>query len=294
MMRLLNRGKEEEKPPEGEIPDEFVMLVAKKLFEKYGDAIAETINKKISQQLEPIRDRVAQMEKEIQYLRATSDEKIKDLLKSTIEVAMESVAEKSAKKAVEHVELKDKVDALDEGIKMLKEVQIEMAEKLDKVEKILSTTEKTLSEVSNVLRDASSVMEDVESALNNTVEQFKTKVNDAVNRAVKQIRENVVVDKGLIESVVSQSLSKIVTSKFKDVESEINGVLSRVDSLSKAVKELKGLEVAINIILEKLGNIEDIIKELPTRSTLETTQQDIAKKFETAKEAQDEEVYEVE
>ena len=290
-MGLLS-SKGEEKKPEEEIPEEFIMLVAKKLFERYGDAIAETINNKISQQLEPIRSKIVQMDKEIQYLRATSDEKIKDLLKSTIEVAMESIAEKSAKKAVEYIGL-GKVEALGEGVKMLKEVQIEMAEKLDTVAKVMNTTEKTLSEVSNVLKDVSSIIEDVESALNKTVEQFKTKVNDAVNRAVKQIRENVVVDKGLIESVVSQSLSKIVTSKFKDVESKINEVSSRVDSLSKAVKDLKGLEDAVNIMLEKLGNIEDTIRELPIRSTSETTPQDIAEKLKTAKEVQNEEVYDL-
>ena len=151
MMRLLNRGKEEEKPPEGEIPDEFVMLVAKKLFESYGSEIAETINKKILQQLEPIRSKIVQMEKEIQYLKATSDEKIKDLLKSTIEVAMESVAEKSAKKAVEYIGV-DKIESLNESAKTIKEIQIEMTEKLELVSKVLNTTEKMLSELSRLLR----------------------------------------------------------------------------------------------------------------------------------------------
>ena len=286
VMGLLGRSKEEKS--EGEIPDEFVMLVAKKLFESYGSEIAETINKKTLQQLEPIRSRMAQMEKEIQYLKATSDEKIKDLLKSTIEVAMESVAEKSANKAVEHVGL-NKVETLSDSLKILKELQMEMSEKLDNITKISKTTERTLSEVSNILENVSSLTEGVDSVLNKVVERFKTRVDDAVNRAVKQIRENVVVDKGLIESVVSQSLSKIVSTKFREIESKINGISSKVDLLNNVIKRLEGLEDAINTMSEKLSSIEDAIKE--THIRLET--QSMVEKFEKAKSAQDEEEYSV-
>jgi len=289
MMRLLNRGKEEEKPPEGEIPDEFVMLVAKKLFEKYGDAIAETINKKISQQLEPIRSKIAQMEKEIQYLKATSDEKIKDLLKSTIEVAMESVAEKSAKKAVEYIGV-DKIESLSDSAKTLKEIQIEMAEKLESVSKVLNTVEKSLSELTRTLEDVSVLGEEIRTEVDSSLEQFNQKVENAVNMAVKSIRENVVVDKGLIESVVSQSLSRIVSSKFTDIESKIEGLLSKVDALSNSVKELKKMEDTLNIVISKVDGLEEAVKEIKvSREQIATTQDELQEKTQRIKETQDEE-----
>jgi len=288
MMRLLSRSKEEEKKPEGEIPDEFIMLVAKKLFESYGDAIAETINKKISQQLEPIRSKIAQMEKEIQYLKATSDEKIKDLLKSTIEVAMESVAEKSAKKAVEYIGV-DKIESLSDSAKTLKEIQIEMAEKLESVSKVLNTVEKSLSELTRVLEDVSVLGEEIRTEVDSSLEQFNQKVENAVNKAVKSIRENVVVDKGLIESVVSQSLSRIVSSKFTDIESKIEGLLSKVDALSNSVKELKKMGDTLNIVISKVDSLEEVVKELQVRRELPevTSQEELAEKAKMEKAEQD-------
>ena len=288
MMRLLNRGKEEEKPPEGEIPDEFVMLVAKKLFERYGDAIAETINNKISQQLEPIRSKIVQMDKEIQYLRATSDEKIKDLLKSTIEVAMESIAEKSAKKAVEYIGV-DKIESLSDSAKTLKEIQIEMAEKLESVSKVLNTVEKSLSELTRTLKDVSVVGEEIRTEVDSSLEQFNQKVENAVNMAVKRIRENVVVDKGLIESVVSQSLSRIVSSKFTDIESKIEGLLSKVDALNNSVKELKKMEDTLNIVISKVDGLEEAVKEIQvSREQIATTQEELQEKTQRVKETHDE------
>ena len=264
------------------------MLVAKKLFESYGDAIAETINKKISQQLEPIRSKIAQMEKEIQYLKATSDEKIKDLLKSTIEVAMESVAEKSAKKAVEYIGV-DKIESLSDSAKTLKEIQIEMAEKLESVSKVLNTVEKSLSELTRTLEDVSVLGEEIRTEVDSSLEQFNQKVENAVNMAVKSIRENVVVDKGLIESVVSQSLSRIVSSKFTDIESKIEGLLSKVDALSNSVKELKKMEDTLNIVISKVDGLEEAVKEIKvSREQIATTQEGLQEKTQRVKETHDE------
>ena len=286
VMGLLGRSKEEK--PEGEIPDEFVMLVAKKLFESYGSKIAETINKKILQQLEPIRSKIVQMEKEIQYLKATSDEKIKDLLKSTIEVAMESVAEKSAKKAVEYIGV-DKIESLSDSAKTLKEIQIEMAEKLESVSKVLNTVEKSLSELTRVLEDVSVLGEEIRTEVDSSLEQFNQKVENAVNKAVKSIRENVVVDKGLIESVVSQSLSRIVSSKFTDIESKIEGLLSRVDALSNSIGELKKIEDTLNIVISKVDDLEEAVKETQvSREQPATTQEELQEKTQRAKESHNE------
>jgi len=283
---LLGRSKEEK--PEGEIPDEFVMLVAKKLFESYGSEIAETINKKILQQLEPIRSKIVQMEKEIQYLKATSDEKIKDLLKSTIEVAMESVAEKSAKKAVEYIGV-DKIESLSDSAKTLKEIQIEMAEKLESVSKVLNTVEKSLSELTRTLKDVSVLGEEIRTEVDSLLEQFNQKVENAVNKAVKSIRENVVVDKGLIESVVSQSLSRIVSSKFTDIESKIEGLLSRVDALSNSIGELKKIEDTLNIVISKVDDLEEAVKETQvSREQPATTQEELQEKTQRAKESHNE------
>ena len=293
LRREESKEKEDSVDEMPEVPDEFVTLVARRLFDIYGDEIAETVNRSILQQLEPIRKKIEQMDREIQHLKAASDEKIRDLLRSTIEVATESVAERSARKAVDEVVDRtglSKVEALDDGAKMLRETQMEMVEKLDDVAKVLGKADETLSKISSILKDASSIVEDIDSSLNKTVEQFEAKVNTAVNRAVKQIRENVVVDKGLIESVVSQALSKIVSSKFKDIESNIYEISSRVESLTNAVKELKGLEEVTNIMLEKLGDLEDAIKRQPASPARDITKET----FEEAKAAQNVEEFPVE
>lgn len=272
-----------------EIPEEFVVLVAKNLFDKYGDAIAESVNKKISQHLDPLRDKVAQMEKEIQHLKATSDEKVKDLLKSTIEVAMESVAEKSAKKAVEqaveHVGL-DKIESLNESMNVVKMIQMEMAEKIGLVSKALNAVEKTLSELSKTLEDVSTLSGEIRLEIDKSLEQFREKMDNAVNRAVKSIRENVVVDKGLIESVVSQSLSRMVSSKFADIESKIEGVSSRMDVLSKSVEELKKMEDSLNMVISKIEDLGEAVNELQVQSP-PITQEELRQKTQEVKESQD-------
>jgi len=279
-------GKEKKAEPE-EIPEEFVVLVAKNLFDKYGDAIAETVNKKISQHLDPLRDKVAQMEKEIQHLKATSDEKVKDLLKSTIEVAMESVAEKSAKKAVEYVGL-DKIESLNESTNAVKMIQIEMAEKIELVTKTLDAVKKTLSELSKTLEDVSTLSGEIRLEIDKSLEQFREKMDNAVNRAVRSIRENVVVDKGLIESVVSQSLSRIVSSKFADIESKIEGFSSRMDALSRGVEELKKMEDSLNMVISKIEDLEEAVNELQVGAQPPSiTQEELRQKTQEVKESQD-------
>jgi len=94
---VFGRGKAEEQPSRDErdlVPDELVSFIARKLFEDYGEAFAETINRKLSQRFDAIERKLAEHEEVIRYLKASSDDKIREYMRSILEVHTESVAEK--------------------------------------------------------------------------------------------------------------------------------------------------------------------------------------------------------
>jgi len=259
-----NKGKN---PEEGGIPEEFIDLLAKKIFDKYGNEVAETINRKVLQQLEPIVEEINQMKSDIRHLKATSDEKIRDFLKTMAEVTIESVAEKSAKKAVENVNVDAKLDALNDSMKTVKEVQMEMAEKLEKLSEVLANAEDTLSKFSKSLENVSELSTGIRKEVDKSLEQFNRQVEVAVNKAVESIRENVVIDKGLLESVVSQNLSRLVSSKFTDIEAKVTGLSNRMDALSKSVSGLKDLQDSLEAVINKVEELREAVNALQTGIT---------------------------
>jgi len=291
------KGKEEEKP-EGGIPEEFIDLVAKKIFDKYGDEIAETINRKVSQQLEPIVREINQIESDIRHLKATSDEKIRDFLKTMAEVTIESVAEKAAKKAIEDVNVDAKLDALNNSIKAVREMQMEMAEKLEKLSGVLNNAEDTLSKFTRSLENVSELSESIRKEVDKSLEEFNRQVEVAINKAVESIRENVVIDKSLLESVVSQTLSRLVSSKFTEIEAKVVGLSNRVDALSKSVEGLRVLQDALEDAINKIEELREAVnaiqigiaqRAIPSvEPEPESGQEDVEQKAKEVKEAQDE------
>lgn len=243
------------------IPDEYLAFIVKNLFDRYGDAIADMINRKVMQQLEPIQRRMEEMDTEIRKLKASSDETVKELLRSTLEVSMESVAEKASRKSIESIGL-NKIELLNETLRNLKEYQIEFAENLEKVSKVLDSVKLTLNELSENVRDINLTVTNALTEMNKSLEKFRVRVDNAVAEAVKQIRENVVVDKDMIESVVRQILSSVVETKFREINTDVVALSNRVNALSRELSDLRGIEDSVNVLISKVEELIDKVDNL--------------------------------
>jgi len=243
------------------IPDEYLAFIVKNLFDRYGDAIADMINRKVMQQLEPIQRRMEEMDTEIRKLKASSDETVKELLRSTLEVSMESVAEKASRKSIESIGL-NKIELLNETLRNLKEYQIEFAENLEKVSKVLESVKLTLSELSENVGDINLTVTNALTEMNKSLEKFRVRVDNAVAEAVKQIRENVVVDKDMIESVVRQILSSVVETKFREINTDVVALSNRVNALSRELSDLRGIEDSVNVLISKVEELIDKVDNL--------------------------------
>ena len=243
------------------IPDEYLAFIVKNLFDRYGDAIAEMINRKVMQQLEPIQRRMEEMDTEIRKLKASSDETVKELLRSTLEVSMESVAEKASRKSIESIGL-NKIELLNETLRNLKEYQIEFAENLEKVSKVLESVKVTLNELSENVGDINLTVTNALTEMNKSLEKFRVRVDNAVAEAVKQIRENVVVDKDMIESVVRQILSSVVETKFREINTDVVALSNRVNALSRELSDLRGIEDSVNVLISKVEELIDKVDNL--------------------------------
>jgi len=243
------------------IPDEYLAFIVKNLFDRYGDAIAEMINRKVMQQLEPIQRRMGEIDTEIRKLKASSDETVKELLRSTLEVSMESVAERASRKSIESVGL-NKIELLNETLRNLKEYQIEFAENLEKVSKVLESVKVTLNELSENVEDINLTVTNALTEMNKSLEKFRVGVDNAVAEAVKQIRENVVVDKDMIESVVRQILSSVVETKFREINTDVVALSNRVNALSRELSDLRGIEDSVNVLISKVEELIDKVDNL--------------------------------
>jgi len=243
------------------IPDEYLAFIVKNLFDRYGDAIAEMINRKVMQQLEPIQRRMGEIDTEIRKLKASSDETVKELLRSTLEVSMESVAERASRKSIESVGL-NKIELLNETLRNLKEYQIEFAENLEKVSKVLESVKVTLNELSENVGDINLTVTNALTEMNKSLEKFRVRVDNAVAEAVKQIRENVVVDKDMIESVVRQILSSVVETKFREINTDVVALSNRVNALSRELSDLRGIEDSVNVLISKVEELIDKVDNL--------------------------------
>ena len=243
------------------IPDEYLAFIVKNLFDRYGDAIAEMINRKVMQQLEPIQRRMEEIDTEIRKLKASSDETVKELLRSTLEVSMESVAEKASRKSIESIGL-NKIELLNETLRNLKEYQIEFAENLEKVSKVLESVKVTLNELSENVGDINLTVTNALTEMNKSLEKFRVRVDNAVAEAVKQIRENVVVDKDMIESVVRQILSSVVETKFREINTDVVALSNRVNALSRELSDLRGIEDSVNVLISKVEELIDKVDNL--------------------------------
>ncbi len=271
---MIGLGKSEEKGKEEkmeQIPEEFVDLIARRVFDKYGNELANFINKKVSQQLESVFTKMEQVESEIQHLKTAGNEKVRDFLRVVEEIKAESVAEMSAKKAIESVGIDIRLNSLNNSIEKIKEVQMEFVEKLEKLTDVLEATERILINFEKV----STVSENIEKEVDKSLDQFNKKVENAVNKAVESIRENVVVDKTLIESVISQSLSRLVSAKFTDIEAKVAGMSNRIDALSKSVSDLKTLYAALEDIINRIEKLRETVETIGT-----ITKQEIPEKEE--------------
>ncbi|HDH45023.1 MAG TPA: hypothetical protein ENG66_06515 [Thermococcus sp.] len=294
--RIISREKgkaEEGREEEGEIPQEFVALVAKKFFELYGDEITKALNSKIMQLLYPIRERLDELEKDVRYLKETSDEKIKEFLRATLDVHTESVAERSARKAIEMVGM-DKLEKIDETLNSVREMQTEIVETVEKASNVLRGMEDSTERLCKKLEGVVASVGQVVDSLGKTIEDFKSKVESATDEAVKNIKANVVVDKPLIESVLESTVSRIVASKLNKFIEDLQGLQNRTEALSREIRDLRRLKEDVNVVINKLDKLEEEIRfKAVVPETEVKEEKEIKERFEEVKKEGDKHVIDI-
>ena len=294
MLTKKSEKKEEVgKPDRAKIPDEVIAVIVQEVYKRFGESLVNVINTRVSQHLEHFLKRVEEvenyvhaLERDINYLKTMSDEKTRELLRATLEVGMESIAEKSAKRAVDIVGVGN-VEKLFEALSKLSEHEQNLIRTIESLSDEKENMDKMLSELRSAIEEIkrlpSSVVAEVNEGLNNSLNAFIARLEEAINEASEEIRKNLGVDKRILESVVERSLKVIVENKFDGVVTEMEGLNSRMEALEKSVKEFRKMEEMIAGLFGELDSLKNLVKE---RSYEEVT--DLKQSIEDAAKEQDE------
>jgi len=156
----------------------------------------------------------------------------------------------------------DRIEVLESRIKELTKIQTEVAEVFENTSKILDDFRKSMDALSKNFADINGKLETILEKQFEAVEKFRDEVAAATREAVKTIRENVVVDRTLIEGVVESVLSRIVASKMESVTSELVGLSDRVQNLEGEVRRLGELFATAEEILKKVEDFERKLADL--------------------------------
>lgn len=271
LVKKSEKKEEVDRPDKAKIPDEVIAVIVQEVYKRFGESLVNVINTRVSQHLgqflkriEEVEKQVHALERDINYLKTMSDEKTRELLRATLEVGMESIAEKSAKRAVDVVGVGN-VEKLFEALSKLSEHEQNLIQTIES----FSSEKEKMDELLNKLNSAvekmeglpSSIVTRVNEDLNNSLNAFTAGLEEATNEASEEIKKNLVVDKRLLESVVERSLKIIVENKFDGVVAEMEGLNSRMDALEKSVKEFRKMEEMIAGLFGELESLKNLVKE---------------------------------
>lgn len=257
---VLGRKKEEEV----EIPEQVLATIAEHFFKQYGENIARFINERISERFKTIETKLDATEYKIQKLEAMSNERIKDMVKSILEVQMENIANKSAEKAVSSLGI-EKIKVLEEEINNLRQAQMEITESIENLANIVGKQERAIADHNSNMDKINAELEKMKGQLSKAVEFFNDEVRKAVAGATKEIREAVMVDRSKIEVILGDVVTKVVNAKMRDVVDEFTQITEKYEEMSQNIGRIIDLAEGIELVSSRLSAIEKEIQDLKDR-----------------------------
>ncbi len=245
-----------------EIPDEFVALVAKRMFDLFGDQITQKINARILQIIKPIQDELNSLKSDLKMVKATSDDKIREFLRTTLEIHTEETVEKTAKVVINELVDMGVLDVLKSTVDDLSVLKAELSEIIDVADKSVNSLR---TEVLSFKDAMSSIVNEVTSRIT-VIDDFVGKLEERLSTLVEQIpktvKDNIVIDRKLIADVVKSELNVIVSKKFEDLLTEIRGLQTKIELISGKVDELSRVEDSVRDLLHKVSSLEDKVNQL--------------------------------
>jgi len=259
---LIGFRRKDDQSENVEIPDEFVALVAKRMFDLFGDQITQKINARILQIIKPIQDELNSLKSDLKMVKATSDDKIREFLRTTLEIHTEETVEKTAKVVINELVDMGVLDVLKSTVDDLSVLKAELSEIIDVADKSVNSLR---TEVLSFKDAMSSIVNEVTSRIT-VIDDFVGKLEERLSTLVEQIpktvKDNIVIDRKLIADVVKSELNVIVSKKFEDLLTEIRGLQTKIELISGKVDELSRVEDSVRDLLHKVSSLEDKVNQL--------------------------------
>lgn len=287
-------NKEGQGAPEDAIPDSLITAVAEQFFRRYGEQLANFINMRVAKSLEPIKNTLAKQNEEIARLKAASSENFKEMVRSILEVQIETIADKAAENTIEKAGMQTELKSLQELASKIKELEAEIVERVEKIEELQKSNENAIESHQKTLASIMGELHELQGSMSKTIEDFRMEVSKAVAHATKEVREAMTVDRSKIESVLGDIVRRVVDSKMAEISDEFTRITERYEEMSQNIGRIIDLAEGVEVILSRLSEIEKKLEELGDKVTTVVTpetheEEDLRDLMEQQKRMQDEE-----
>lgn len=256
-------GKKKEDINEGEegIPEHVMVAIAEQFFKQYGEAFVNVINQRISERFKPIEEILEQHGRAIERLEATSNERLKDMVRSILEVQTENIADKAAERAISKMGV-DKIKKLEEDINELRKTQMEIAETLENVAELMKVHESAIASHQRKIKELYEETVALKEGLSKAIEMFNEEVSKAVADATKAVREAITVDRSKIEAILGDVVTRVVNAKMREISEEFTEITDRYEEMSQNIGRIIDLAEGVEVLSAKLSDIEKSLQEL--------------------------------
>ena len=255
---VFGRSKVEE---EETIPDGLIDAIAERVLKRYDVAFADLINKIVSEKFRSLEERIATHEAKLERLEEIGNERLKDMVRSILEVQTENIANKAAERAVLRVGV-DRVNKIEREITKIQEMQVELAENIGALQDTVKSLNSVVSTHKKKLEEIKTKLEDADERLEKAVELFEERVSEAVVDTTKKIKEAITVDRNKIIAALRDLVVETVNARMKEVVDEFTMVADRFEEIGKNIGRLIDIADSMEVLSAKISDLEKEIHEL--------------------------------
>lgn len=286
---VFGRSKVEE---EETIPDGLIDAIAERVLKRYDVAFADLINKIVSEKFRNLEERIATHEAKLERLEEIGNERLKDMVRSILEVQTENIANKAAERAVLRIGV-DKVNKIEREITKIQEMQVELAENIGALQDTVKSLNSVVSTHKKKLEEIKAKLEDADKKLAEAVNMFEERVTEAVVDATKKIKEAATVDRNKIMAALGDLVTGVINARMKEVVDEFTKVSDRFEQIGNNIGRLIDIADSIEVLSAKISDLEKEVHELreiiSASKKVETGGGELEELAEKAKEQQDKE-----
>ena len=259
---------------------------------RYDVAFADLINKIVSEKFRNLEERIATHEAKLERLEEIGNERLKDMVRSILEVQTENIANKAAERAVLRIGV-DKVNKIEREITKIQEMQVELAENIGALQDTVKSLNSVVSTHKKKLEEIKAKLEDADKKLAEAVNMFEERVTEAVVDATKKIKEAATVDRNKIMAALGDLVTGVINARMKEVVDEFTKVSDRFEQIGNNIGRLIDIADSIEVLSAKISDLEKEVHELreiiSASKKVETGGGELEELAEKAKEQQDKE-----